>query len=165
MNARCSNPNAQDYRWYGARGIKVCKEWRKDSGKFVLWSLKQGYRYYPDKSKGEQLSIDRKNVHKNYSPANCRWIPHSENCARTRPPNREMVINRLWCIARRFPDATTIEFGRPIIDWEVVCDKYMDGDPKKVVHFLEAINYSPMAIWRIRKLLGDVTPQKKSERQ
>jgi hypothetical protein len=40
----------------------------------------------------------------------------------------------------------------------------MNGDVKKVVKFLKENNYSPMAIWRIRKVLGDVVPQKKSER-
>lgn len=99
MNARCSNPNAQDYKWYGAKGVKVCKEWREDSDQFVLWALRQGYRYYPDKTKGEQLSIDRIDNTKNYSPANCRWIPHSENCARATPADRELIINRLYDFA------------------------------------------------------------------
>ena len=40
----------------------------------------------------------------------------------------------------------------------------MDGDASKVVKFLKDNNYSPMGIWRIRKTLGDVMPQKKSER-
>ena len=164
MNARCSNPNAQDYRWYGAKGVKVCKEWRKDSDKFVLWALRQGYRYYPDKPKGEQLSIDRIDIRRNYSPANCRWIPHSANCARTTRHNWEMIINRLWKFARKFPHATSIVFGRPVIDWKVVCNKYMGGEVKKVVKFLKEHDYSPMAIWRIRKVLGDVVPQKKSLR-
>lgn len=40
----------------------------------------------------------------------------------------------------------------------------MDGDTSRLVEFLKNNDYSAMAIWRIRKELGDVIPQKKSER-
>jgi hypothetical protein len=85
MKARCYNENAQYYPFYGALGIKVCKEWLKDSDNFVMWSLENGYIYYPEKEKGDQLSIDRIDPKKNYQPSNCRWIPQRENSSRTRP--------------------------------------------------------------------------------
>ena len=40
----------------------------------------------------------------------------------------------------------------------------MDGETSRLVDFLKDNDYCPMAIWRIRKALGDVVPQKKSER-
>ena len=65
MKSRCNNPNAQHYQNYGARGIKVCKEWEKDFQSFYDWALSSGYR--------EGLTIDRKNVNGDYEPDNCRW--------------------------------------------------------------------------------------------
>ena len=39
MKARCYNENAQDYLHYGLKGVRVCRDWLKDSDNFVLWSL------------------------------------------------------------------------------------------------------------------------------
>ena len=30
MIYRCENPKYQAYKYYGAKGIKVCEEWKKD---------------------------------------------------------------------------------------------------------------------------------------
>lgn len=27
MRDRCNNPNNDNFKWYGGRGIKVCEEW------------------------------------------------------------------------------------------------------------------------------------------
>ena len=133
MKARCYNPNSQDYRNYGANGVKVCREWLKDSDNFVLWSLKQGYRYHPEKTKGDQLSIDRIDPTRNYQPSNCRWIPHRENCSRTRRGDWNMIIDRCYEMARRFPLAADVCWGRARIDWRKARDIYMDGDTARLV--------------------------------
>lgn len=39
MKARCYNPNAQDYHYYGAKGVRICDEWLKNTDNFVAWSL------------------------------------------------------------------------------------------------------------------------------
>lgn len=39
MKARCYNENAQDYPNYGAKGVKMCRQWFNDSDTFVLWAL------------------------------------------------------------------------------------------------------------------------------
>jgi hypothetical protein len=78
MKARCNNPNNPNYKYYGGRGIKVCKEWTKFIN-FYNWAIASGYQ--------DDLTIERKNVNQNYELNNCIWIPRnkqSENTRRTR---------------------------------------------------------------------------------
>lgn len=70
MVARCHKPGSSSYEKYGARGVRVCREWT-DFATFREWSLRSGY--------GDGLSIDRIDSDGNYEPSNCRWIPLSEN--------------------------------------------------------------------------------------
>lgn len=74
MLRRCYNKNCQNYKWYGARGIRVCKEWRKDFSAFL-------------RDMGEaphKMEIDRINVNGNYIKSNCRWVTHQQNCQNRR---------------------------------------------------------------------------------
>lgn len=70
MKKRCRDKKHKDYKWYGAKGIKVCEEWCKDKEKFIEWAEKIGYK------KG--LTIERYDTSKGYSPENCCFIPMSE---------------------------------------------------------------------------------------
>ncbi|PNH18659.1 hypothetical protein B6K86_08665 [Lachnospiraceae bacterium] len=69
MKQRCQNPNNQDYKYYGARGIGVCDSW-KNYLNFRSWALANGYE------KG--LTIDRIDSDGNYEAGNCRWISIQE---------------------------------------------------------------------------------------
>lgn len=71
MIRRCENRNSNRYRSYGARGIRVCTEWREDFAAFRDWALSHGYT--------DCLTIDRINNDGNYEPGNCRWLSLSEN--------------------------------------------------------------------------------------
>ena len=87
MKQRCYNKNHPAYKYYGERGIKVCKSWlNKENGfvNFYKWSMKNGYK--------ENLSIDRINVNGNYTPSNCRWASSLEQMNNTRK-NRYITYN------------------------------------------------------------------------
>lgn len=77
MIRRCHCEHADTYADYGAKGVAVCMEWRKDASAFVDWSLSHGY--------GPNLQIDRIKNHLGYSPENCRWVTRREN-TRNRGP-------------------------------------------------------------------------------
>jgi len=69
MKNRCYNKNTISYRSYGERGIKVCDRWLNSFENFFE-DMSSTYK------KG--LTIERKDVDKDYSPENCCWIPKSE---------------------------------------------------------------------------------------
>ena len=76
---RCENPNAKSYRWYGARGITMDDTWRSDPKSFCDWVIAHGYK--------AGLEIDRIDVDGNYTPNNCQFVTHKENCA----PNKRRL--------------------------------------------------------------------------
>ena len=81
MRQRCENPNSGVYRWYGAKGVKVCDEWHDFEG-FSKWAHANGYKDLDGVPRRERLSIDRIDSSGDYCPSNCRWITVSENTTR-----------------------------------------------------------------------------------
>jgi len=67
---RCYNPKASGYKYYGARGIRVCRRWTGPNG-FVNFLADMGHRP-PGKS------LDRIRVNGHYTPSNCRWATAHE---------------------------------------------------------------------------------------
>lgn len=67
---RCYNPNHDNYIRYGARSIQMCDEWVNNFQAFYDWAITHGFE--------ENLTIDRINNYKGYSPDNCRWITPKE---------------------------------------------------------------------------------------
>lgn len=69
MKARCHNPNASNYCYYGGRGVSVCPEWRDNFEQF-----------FADMGPRPSLkhSVDRIDPNGDYAPMNCRWATHQE---------------------------------------------------------------------------------------
>jgi len=72
---RCNNKNSIYYKNYGGRGIKVCDEWSKFEP-FRDWALANGY--------SDDLTIDRIDNDKGYSPDNCRFVSRNIQMRNTR---------------------------------------------------------------------------------
>lgn len=81
MRTRCYNPNFPAYKYYGGKGIEICKEW-DDFTTFHKWAIENGYE--------EHLTIDRIDGNKGYHPDNCRWITLADQ---QRNKDNNIVIN------------------------------------------------------------------------
>ena len=70
MINRCYYAKHPEFKYWGGRGITVCKEWIDSFLDFRDWAFNNGYK--------EELSIDRIDVNGNYEPNNCRWATSKE---------------------------------------------------------------------------------------
>lgn len=68
MKTRCYNPNTYGWKWYGAKGVGVCEEWRNSYDVFLadMGEIPEG------------MSLDRIDNDKDYSKDNCRVIQACE---------------------------------------------------------------------------------------
>lgn len=82
MRDRCENHNNKSFQWYGAKGIKVCEEWKKFPIKFIKWSEENGWTDTKHSPRKQILTIDRIDSSKDYCPENCQWITLSENSSK-----------------------------------------------------------------------------------
>lgn len=64
MLTRCHNPNSISFKYYGARGVTVCDQWRNS---FESFYAEVG------PSPGKEFSLDRIDTLLGYCPGNVRW--------------------------------------------------------------------------------------------
>ena len=70
MLSRCEDEDYPQYKDYGGRGIKVCKDWH-DLNKFNIWCMNNGIQ--------PELFLDRIDNEGDYKPSNCRFVTRKEN--------------------------------------------------------------------------------------
>ena len=70
MKSRCNNHKYRDYKWYGGKGIKLCREWNDSFKAFHDWAYENGYD--PQAPRGK-CTIDRIDPDGDYEPSNCRF--------------------------------------------------------------------------------------------
>lgn len=83
IKTRCYNQNNPAYRYYGAKGITMCDDWRNSFVAFRDWSISHGY--------DDSLTIDRIDNFMGYSPSNCRWETMEHQRLHTR---RSQITNK-----------------------------------------------------------------------
>ena len=81
MKQRCGNPNCDDYKYYGGRGITYDPTFETFEG--FLAGMPDGYN--------ERMEIDRINTNGNYVPGNMRWATRVHQMRNTR---RTLVAKR-----------------------------------------------------------------------
>lgn len=94
MIRRCYKENVKDYKYYGGKGVKVCRTWKNSFACFCIWALTNGYE--------ENLTLDRVNSNGDYSPENCRWVSwevQNRNKSQTRniEINGQVKCLKDWC--------------------------------------------------------------------
>lgn len=118
MWQRCTNESCKSYRYYGGRGIKVCKAW-EDFDTFL-------HDMGPKPEPHEDYSIDRyPNNDGNYEKRNCRWATWEQQ-ANNKFSNAWWSINQTdirktrFCILcdKRFIPTSKMQMVCERISWE-----------------------------------------------
>lgn len=103
IKQRCTNPANPRYADYGGRGITMCKRWLNSFEKF----------YEDVGDRPADLTLDRIDNNKGYSPNNVRWVSRADNnrnsrrCVMVAIDGVEKPIN-VWCR----------EFGVPYVTFK-----------------------------------------------
>ena len=99
---RCNNPKHIEFHRYGGRGIAMCDGWRDNFETFYEWAMANGYR--------ADLTIDRIDNDKGYSPENCRWATRREQQT-NRSCTIKVEINGICKSLRQWSEETGIYFN------------------------------------------------------
>jgi hypothetical protein len=125
MIERCTVPNDREYRYYGARGVTVCPEWRHD---FAVFYAYIGPRPSPEHS------VDRyPDQNGNYEPGNVRWATRTEQARNKR--------NNIWIDykeERRLLIEVCTELGLTREQYRTITKRRRSGWP--VEHLFDPVN-------------------------
>lgn len=101
MIQRCEHPNNRAYRWYGAKGIKVCKRWH--DFQLFLDDMEKDFR--------ANLTIERRDSNKDYCPSNCYWAPWSKQHETKGDHSKMLTLNGKTLPLKEWSKRTGIKRG------------------------------------------------------
>lgn len=106
MRLRCYNENSVNYKYYGGKGVAICDEWLLSFENFFDWAINNGYN--------ENLTIDRIDSEKEYSPDNCKWSTKKEQ-AYNRSISVKLTLNGRTMYMTEW--AEELEIDKKILSW------------------------------------------------
>ena len=155
MKRRCNSPKSKSYYNYGARGIKVCELWETNPQAFNDWAIDNGYT--------DNLTIDRIDNYRGYSPDNCRWVTKEFNSAHLRT-TYYVTVNGIthtfpeWCeIIGLQEDRLNHLYHRKGMDYTInVIKEYLDNGikPKSYKHEILTVDGISLKAAQWCKYLG-----------
>lgn len=134
MKGRCQNPNHPSWKWYGAKGVKVCDRWQI----FENFLEDMG-------SKPVNSSIDRIDSSRGYEPGNCRWASHKEQ-GRNKDDVIVLEIEGVSYIARELSEKyglkvdTIVNRAGQGLSFDKVVDKKRRPTPQSAINALLEAN-------------------------
>lgn len=114
MKKRCLQKSSKAYRYYGGRGITICKRWRNSLLNFVA---DMGPRPSP------AHSLDRVDNSKGYAPGNCRWATFLDQARNKRTSRRFTYMDQTlslpqWAKEFNLP-MKTVYYNRANNGWPI----------------------------------------------
>jgi hypothetical protein len=91
MIERCERPEHIGFKYYGARGIKVCERWHDFSLFLADMGAKPSARH----------TVDRIESDGDYEPGNCRWATPAEQRMNQRQQDDRARVLRSWATGKR----------------------------------------------------------------
>lgn len=88
MRNRCNNPKNSAFRLYGARGIKVCENWKDYA--FFKKDMSKSYEEHFNKFGKVDTTLDRIDGNGDYCKENCRWATKKQQ-ARNRISKKDTI--------------------------------------------------------------------------
>ena len=128
MRQRCTNPQNTDFKYYGGRGIKICKRWSE------FKNFLEDMGDIPSVAH----SLDRIDNNGNYKPSNCRWATRFEQSNNRRSvrkisfQGKEQTISA-WVLELPIKITSKLLWHRLFkLKWDV--ERAMTQPPRKMRH-------------------------------